>query len=245
MDKEKQNIDLIEGYLNETLNEEEVKLFHEKRILDDDFASLYYDMELMVEGIKRSASKTTIEEKLKRLQDAIDSQPQEEDDQIDSKSTPIRQIGLFNNAQKYSFAVAASLALLVLATVALLNINRLPTNEKLFAQNFAPFDNSGTTTRNGESANGDELLKRALLYYNIEEYELALERFQEINAENPNQPLYLMYEGNALTAPAVHFDQSAKSQRLPWIERRVTVQHEVEAMEVRVGSIDAEKQRRS
>jgi tetratricopeptide (TPR) repeat protein len=92
--------------------------------------------------------------------------------------------------------VAASLALLVLATVALLNINRLPTNEKLFAQNFAPFDNSGQSTKRGDSANGDELLNRALSLYDNEQYDEALVLFNQLNEQDPENALNLLYTAN-------------------------------------------------
>lgn len=151
MNREQQDIELIEGYLHQNLSEEEMRMFHEKRIMDDEFAELFYDMEVMTEGIKRSAAQTSLEEKLERLQKIMN----ESEEQYASEDAEIRiegktrQISYF---KKYSYAVAASLALMVLAAIALLNINRLPTNEKLFAQYFVPFDNSGPTTKRGDSA---------------------------------------------------------------------------------------------
>jgi len=199
MNKEQQNIDLIEGYLNQTLNEEEIRLFHEKRIMDEDFETLFQDMEWMIEGIKRSASKSSLEDKLQRVQQSMDNSDEEDEEESETVAAPSKGLRRLYPFKKYSYAVAASLALMVLAAIALLNINRLPTNnEKLFAQNFQPFDNSSPTTRGGDSANGDELLRNALSYYNGEQYEQAYELFHNYNTQNPDQPLYLMYEGNAL-----------------------------------------------
>ncbi len=67
MKDQENHIDLIDKYLKNELSEEELLQFEGKVIEDESFGQLLNEMNTLVEGIKLSASKTTLDEKLNRL----------------------------------------------------------------------------------------------------------------------------------------------------------------------------------
>ena len=67
MKDQENHIDLIDKYLKNELSGEELLQFEGKIIEDESFGQLLNEMNTLVEGIKLSASKTTLDEKLNRL----------------------------------------------------------------------------------------------------------------------------------------------------------------------------------
>ena len=66
-----EHIDLIERYLYDDLTQEELDRFNDLLSQDAEFNKLFYEMDHLLDGIRRSAKKTTVEEKLARLEEAL------------------------------------------------------------------------------------------------------------------------------------------------------------------------------
>ena len=66
-----EHIDLIERYLYDDLTQEELDDFNELLRKDPEFNKLFYEMDQLLDGVRRSAKKTTVEEKLARLEEAL------------------------------------------------------------------------------------------------------------------------------------------------------------------------------
>mgnify|MGYP001553167931 CR=1 FL=1 len=66
-----EHIDLIERYLYDDLTQEELEEFNDLLRQDAEFNKLFYEMDHLLDGIRRSAKKTTVEEKLARLEEAL------------------------------------------------------------------------------------------------------------------------------------------------------------------------------
>ncbi len=198
MIEEKKHIDLIEGYLQNKLSDSELKEFEELLIKDEDFGQLFIDMKTLVDGIRYSGSKTTLEEKLARLQGGETSIPKEGNEDQPGKKGVI--IFFFNNIYKYKWAVAASFTFFVVAAIVLLNINTRPTNEALFDEYFTTFENgAGYAIVRGDSVT-ENIQNMAFYYYDLEEYTLASEYFGQVSSEEFNNVIILFYSGNALLA---------------------------------------------
>jgi len=197
MNKRNLHIDLIEKYLDNTMDIAEVALFNETLENNEEFVRELNDMELLVAGIKKAAATTTIEEKLDRFNKSIKIMEDEEDD---SKTLPRTIYFAFDHIKKYSWAIAASLTLLLVTSIALININQTPTNQKLYADYFTPFENYG----NKRSADKVEqnYWNLALAYYDLGKYDSALANFERIQIKDfkgsINDPSFPLYKGNTL-----------------------------------------------
>jgi tetratricopeptide (TPR) repeat protein len=81
-----EHIDLIERYLYDDLTQEELEEFNGLLQKDSEFNKLFYEMDNLLEGIRRSAKHTTVEEKLARLEEAL---PLKSNLEIEGKSTNV------------------------------------------------------------------------------------------------------------------------------------------------------------
>jgi tetratricopeptide (TPR) repeat protein len=81
-----EHIDLIERYLYDDLTQEELEEFNGLLQKDSEFNKLFYEMDNLLEGIRRSAKQTTVEEKLARLEEAL---PLNSNLEIEGKSTNV------------------------------------------------------------------------------------------------------------------------------------------------------------
>ena len=79
------DIDKIDLFMRGELREKEESEVRSKLMEDEDFWDLFGDMVVMIEGIKRSAAKTSVEEKLQRIKNAI-----EDDDDDESSDNPFQ-----------------------------------------------------------------------------------------------------------------------------------------------------------
>ncbi|MCK5703308.1 MAG: hypothetical protein KAI29_19245, partial [Cyclobacteriaceae bacterium] len=122
MNKRNLHIDLIEKYLDGNLDIKEVELFQKTLENDEEFVRELNDMELLIDGIKKTASLTTIEEKLERFETSMKLMENEDDEKANSKTIFFD----FNHIKKYSWAIAASISLVMVTSIALFNINTTP-----------------------------------------------------------------------------------------------------------------------
>src|SRR5204863_10189541 len=73
------DIELIEKFLGGVMSEEEKNRFESRRANDKEFNAILKDMDLLVEGIKVSAAKSSRDEKLERLSFHAEIMKMEED----------------------------------------------------------------------------------------------------------------------------------------------------------------------
>ncbi len=197
MKTEKENIDLIERYLDDKLSPEELDLFQEKMNSDREFNKLFFEMDRLVQGIKLSAGKTSIEEKLANLEKSL---PFQKSKREEAEETPV--IILWSYVKQYKLPVAAVFALIFATTFVftISDFNKDPGKlyASLYSKNFEAYENYGPLTQ--RSPDGD--IKReeeALLYYDQGNYEKALEIFKQLDPETTSSGTRL-YFGNTYMA---------------------------------------------
>ncbi len=199
MTKDNKHIDLIEGFLQNSLTDSELEAFEELLIADEEFGQLFIDTKTVVDGIRFSASKTTLEEKLKRLEGLEKLEAVKQDEQSEKKNEGII-IVMFNYLDRRRWAVAAGFTFFVVAAVLLTNINSGSKGDKLFAEYFFPFKDGGTySLMRGDSIEENDR-SQAFYYYDIEEFTLANEYFDKVLDYDINSIMALFYSGNALLA---------------------------------------------
>lgn len=198
MIEEKKYIGLIEGYLQNKLSASELEDFEELLIKDEDFGQLFIDMKTLVDGIRYSGSKTTLEEKLARLQGEETNVAEESHYDQPKKQGVIFLV--FNNMYRHKWAIAAVFIFFIMAAIVLVDIGTRPTNEDLFGEYFVAFENgAGYSLVRGDSVK-DNIQNQAFYYYDMEEYTLASEYFGRVLSEEFNNVIILFYSGNALLA---------------------------------------------
>jgi tetratricopeptide (TPR) repeat protein len=174
-----------------------VQLFEATLENDETFVRDLNDMELLISGIKKSASLTTMDEKLERFEKSIKIMADEKED---IKTLPRTIYFAFEHIKKYSWAIAASITLIMVSSIALFNINQTPSHQKLYAEYFSPFENYGNT-RSIESTT-ENAWKLALLYYDNDNYDSALANFERIQISDfkgtIKHPSFPLYKGNTL-----------------------------------------------
>ena len=195
MNKRNLHIDLIEKYLDNTLDIEEVELFNKTLEDDEEFVRDLNDIEVLISGIKKAAATTTIEEKLGRFHR---TKTQTEDTK--EKKPKMRYLS-FNRINRFHAAIAASISILLVASVTFFNINQTPSHQKLYTKYYSPYENDLGNTRGPakEELNNWNL---ALAYYDAGIYDSALvnfDRFQVRNfKETIKRPGFSLYKGNTL-----------------------------------------------
>ena len=208
MNKQDIHISLIEKYLDNNLDTDESQLFEHILENDEAFVRDLNDMELLISGIKKSASLTTIEEKLERFENSIKIMGDEEED---IKTLPRTTYFAFEHIKKYSWAIAASITIVLVSSITLFNINQPTSHQKLYDEYFSPFENYGTK-RSLEKVERD-VWKEALFLYDNGRYQEALDNFNHIIISdyqevinNPRYSLYNIYKGNTLMQLNRHDD---------------------------------------
>ncbi len=182
-----ENIDLIERYLDEDLDPAELEKFNQKLEQDQEFRRLFNEMDRLVEGIRISASKTSLEEKLANLEKSLPFRKTRQG----VEETPV--IRLWDRARQYKGAMAAAIAMLFVATFVLITQDFKTDPGELYAKSFVPFPNVGPgDTRSAEKDNQ----QRAYTYYDMGRYEDALKIFTQMDMDTADK----LYAANAYMA---------------------------------------------
>jgi len=188
------DIDLIEKYLDDNLDPEELALFNERLDRDPGFRRLFVDMDRLVEGIRLSARKTTLEEKLANLEKSLPFQKSGRED------AGIPVISMWEWVNKYKMATAAVISMLFIATFLLVTQDFTSDPAKLYVANFEPFENFEPGIERSLEKTDLNLRQQAFFYYDQGNYEEALNLFKQLNRED-NDPVSLwLYMGNAYMA---------------------------------------------
>ncbi|MEK6780525.1 MAG: hypothetical protein AABY93_02400 [Bacteroidota bacterium] len=187
------DIELIEKFLDGKMTNEEKKIFEEKQARNQEFKTLLMDMDLLLEGVKRSAAKTTKEEKLERLKFYGEILDMEEHAAKEEKEGVHLQNVIPFYRKPWVLAAAASVAFLMVVSSIWLQ-NQQPQNEKLFASYFQPFDSPGSGLTRGSS---EETLKtKAYDAYDNGRYKEAITFFYEV-LKTADDPISHLCLGNA------------------------------------------------
>ena len=67
------DIELLDCYIMGMLDDIEKAKVENRILKDEDFRKLWNDLIIIIEGIKRSGSKTTVQEKLYKLEEALEN----------------------------------------------------------------------------------------------------------------------------------------------------------------------------
>jgi tetratricopeptide (TPR) repeat protein len=181
-------IELIEKFLGGAMTEEEKSRFESKRSSDKEFNAMLKDMDLLVEGIKDSASRSSKEEKLERLNFHSEIMRMEEDAMAEDSTGGRQRVAPLYRRPQF-MALAAAIALLIVALPFYL---QGPSNDELFLAYFEPFDSPGS----GVTRSTNEITDKAKAYdaYDNGRYEEAIALFEKMKNDDPIMHLCL---GNA------------------------------------------------
>jgi len=185
MNKEANQIELIEKYLRKNVTDEEAEEFRKLSSADPSFRELYKHMEVLIPGIENSARSSLLND-LKE----IESRQPEILSKSGSISKPkIRLIG-------WSVAVAACIAGVVIAVTMLTPGNNR--YDQIYGQYYKPYNSLTLAgTRSANSTN--PLREEAFESYNNGDYQKAAGKFEQLE-KNTNDVESLFYLANAYMA---------------------------------------------
>ncbi len=214
------NMEKIDRYINGQLSDDENAEMRQRIAEDESFRKLFDDMEIITDGIRKSAASSSVEEKLAKLKETIhleeDTEIEEsthegiadEEEQIRLEPTEIQypQAGktivlgfpVAEIINRYKIAIAAAVSLVVVAWFALNPFGTL-SGPELFAEHFEPYPNVIGMTRGADQQQVDQRTA-AYMAYDQGDYAQAVEVFGKILPESDDQTLDLFYLGNAYLA---------------------------------------------
>lgn len=186
MDKEERNIQLIEQYLENKLNPHARAEVEEQLKSDESFNKLMDQTKTLILGIEYSGRNELLRE-LKAIEGSL---PEIEV----MEETKVFRIG----HHKYLWAVAASIALLIISSIFVINFYLSSSPEKLYEAYYTPYPNVVFPTKRGES---ESLSDKELAFqaYDLEDYGRAISLFEKIPGNQRNGEV-LLYLGNAYLA---------------------------------------------
>ena len=198
------DIELIDKYQRGSANEVEKREVQNRLLGDSNFRKLFDDMEVMPEGIRRSGARSSLKEKLAKLDAALEDEEESNNavqrdvdiGNTDEKSQPKVIILWF---QKPVFrAIAASVVMLVVAWFAFGPMNSVSYQE-LLAQYFEPYANTNPKTR-GEVVESKDIATEAFTVYDQENYLASIPLFEQAVKESGDYLMNTFYLGNAYLA---------------------------------------------
>src|SRR6185369_9266575 len=134
------DIQLIEKFLEGRMSDDEKREFENKLKLDQSLSAMMTDMNLLVEGIKMSASQSSKEEKSDRLK-FFNEINEIEKNAFEISANDVKIIPMYR--RPWALAAAASIVLLITLTFYFLR-EQTPINDKLYTAYFEPFDSPGS-----------------------------------------------------------------------------------------------------
>ena len=198
------DIELIDKYQRGSANEVEKREVQNRLMADGDFRKLFDDMEVMSEGIRHSGARSSLEEKLSKLDSTLeDEEESNNSEQYDvefgntEEEQPPKVIILWYQKPVFR-AIAASVVLLMVAWFAF-GPNNSVNNQDLLAEYFEPYANTNPKTR-GEVLESIDVTTEAFTAYDQEDYAASIPLFEQAIKESDNHLLNTFYLGNAYLA---------------------------------------------
>ena len=187
------DIQLIEKFLEGKMSDKEKKEFENKLNVDQSLSAMMTDMNLLVEGIKRSAAQSSKVEKSDRLKFFNEINDIEKNAfEISAPETKI--VPMYR--KPWVLSAAASVILLVTLTFYFMR-EQTPLNEKLYVAYFEPFDSPGSGLTRGSSE--VTLKTEAYEAYDNGNYQVAAQLFEQIIKEKED-PIAQLCLGNSYLA---------------------------------------------
>lgn len=207
MDKIYNDIEKLDQYLKGRLNETEKEELQARLAEDEDFRVQLDDMELMTEGIRRTASRTSLEEKLAKL----DSSEMDEEDESERTLANEVDVGVEYEVKETKIvklwyqrpivhAIAASVTLIIVTFFVFGPVEQ-PTPKQLFSENFEAYKNLVGPKRGLE----EDVIARSEAYaaYDLGDFSQAAMLLEGLVAESEdsdNKLIDQFYLGNAYLA---------------------------------------------
>ena len=212
-------MEIMNRYINGQLSDDENAEMRQRIAEDESYRKLFDDMEIMTEGIRKSAAGSSVEEKLAKLKETIhledteseestDGNEADEDEQIrleppeiqypQADKTIVLGFPVAEIINQYKIAIAAAVSLVVVAWFALNPFGPL-SGPELFAEHFEPYPNVIGMTRGINQQQVDERTA-AYMAYDRGDYAQAVDVFSKILLGSDDQTLDLFYLGNAYLA---------------------------------------------
>ena len=183
------DIEMAEQFLNGTLTEKEKNALARRLDQDKEYNLLLQDMDKLVEGIKYTGSKTSVEEKINRLK-ALAQNEEQDVTQVkpESKLININTWRLQSNWVRY--AIAASVVLFAAFIFAITKPFNFSRDKDLYAAYFEPFDSPGSGLTRG---NDNRLTAKVEAYeaYDAKNYITAVPLFEKSLIENDEAIVHL------------------------------------------------------
>ena len=195
------DIELIDKYQRGSANEVEKREVQNRLLGDSNFRKLFDDMEVMPEGIRRSGARSSLAEKLAKLDAALE-------DEDESNNSVQREVDIGNSDEKSPpkviilwfqkpvfRAIAASVVLLVVAWFVFSPMNSV-NNQELVALYFEPYANTNPKTR-GEVIESKDIISAAFTAYDQENFMASIPLFEQAVKEPGDYLMNTFYLGNA------------------------------------------------
>ena len=200
-----QDIDLIERFLKNELDQREMELVNTRLGTDSSFNRLFSEMNHLINGINHTGKYSTLEEKLGKLEKALPSKKKRE---INVETTIIPAWDwILQNKRR----VAAMISPLIIASIVIIHLNTPKTPSDLFSTYFDYYDSQGGYIYRGDT--DKKQLQRAFWLYDQGEYEEAQKIFDRIPINDENKIIIWMYAGNA------HLGQGNTGNAIPMFQR--------------------------
>jgi len=189
MKNEFKDIEQLERYQRGTCSGKEKQEVEHRLIKDEGFRGLHDDMELMVQGLRRTSDGSSIEDKIELLKDAFEVLDEAEEKEVINLNS-------WFTRNRSTLSVAATISLLVASVFIFRTSTTNPDN--LFQNYFEPYENLNSQLRDSQQEVDDITL--AYIAYEQEKYEEAARLFESANAKNTELLTHLFYQGNAYLA---------------------------------------------
>lgn len=177
MMEEEKDIELLDGYLENTLGADDRSAVEARLQNDSGFRQLLEDLKILKESIRQS-SRVQLKEELVEIENKLSANPE-------GKTASLRP---------WIIGVAASLVLVV---VTFLLWPKPTDTQELFAQYFEPYPNVIMPTVRGDLEPDTTLMAKAYRAYDSGDYEKAISLFEQVAAKDEGVYLYL---GNSYLA---------------------------------------------
>jgi len=190
MNRDENDIDLIDKYLREELSGNALQDFEHRLATDTDFAQQVDWHQRLVSGIKKQSQR--------EIKSYLQSLEEQEKTTNEKKTVPMNY---------WKFAIAASVVLLIIAAFWVYLFQPAPRD--LFAQYYEPYPNVEATVERNEQ--DTDAYTQAFRWYEDGAYEKATSAFQQLIQENPTETLYFYagltaLERNLPKAALTHFE---------------------------------------
>ena len=186
MNKKRNDVEMIEKYLNNELTETEVEFIELKLASDPDFRKLANDLDLLIEGVRKEGAKHSKDELIESLKHTI-SIELPDDDEEDSNVFPIKRVWV-------KWAAAAVIALVAVSTI-IVGPFSSNSNEEIFASHFVPYENNYYSPVRGEEEIKNKEIHNAFFAYDNENYKLAAETFDKLQDHEDYKSSFTIYHG--------------------------------------------------